>query len=204
MSQTFGERLRFARKNQDMTGPELARRLSVSAQTLSEWERDKYLPTADKLPVLAAAVSVTIDWLLTGREQVDAEVGLQRAGKLVPKVSAQEIHTFTGAARDGAREMVPAHFPCGPRSFQWTIIDRSNGPAIDLGDSVIIDPDGAPEPGDMVLVIVDGKPLFRKWKPRGKRVLLEPLNQDWEADNVPLAAVTMKGVMTEHTRPRRG
>ncbi len=51
MSQTFGERLRFARKNQDMTGPELARRLSVSAQTLSEWERDKYLPTADKLGI---------------------------------------------------------------------------------------------------------------------------------------------------------
>lgn len=100
---SFGERLRAARKERGLSGPELAEQIGVSAQVVSEWERGRYMPGADKLPVLAS-----------------------------------------------------------------------------------------------------GRALFRKWKPRGKKVLLEPLNPDWEPESMLLAGLDVRGVMTEHTRPRRG
>lgn len=113
-----------------------------------------------------------------------------------PSNTVAEVHTY---------------FDCGPNSFVIDIVDRSNAPAIEVGDAVAIDPDVAPRPGDMVLALI--KPaevaVFRRYNLRtgpdgAKYVELQPLNETWDTDLIrgPEDGAVV-GVMTEHVTPRR-
>jgi len=81
MAETIGERLRRVRKDAGLSGPSLAKHLGVSAQTVSEWERDKYLPEAARLAVLAQLLHISVDYLLTGRKDLRFGGGDRGGGK---------------------------------------------------------------------------------------------------------------------------
>lgn len=49
-----------------MKGTELAEAAGVRAHTVWRWESGKFSPDADNLPLIAAALGVSVDWLLTG------------------------------------------------------------------------------------------------------------------------------------------
>lgn len=207
MATTFGERLRKARKDAGHSGPVLAKHLKVSAQTVSEWERDKYLPTADKLVTIARLTNVKVDWLLTGQNGSTVGRG-GTSGRLVPVIPFDDLSSFIPSDESAAntlREKVFTHFPCGNKSFAISIRDNSNSPRFESGDSVIIDPDAEPRPGDMVLAIVDGEPVFRRFRPRGKKVELSPLNSDWDVLHATLDGRSgrLMGTMVEHATARR-
>lgn len=177
--------------------------MDVSPQTVSEWERNKYYPEADKLVLLASNVGSNVNWLLGG---TDGPVpGLASAeGRLVSKIPFDELGGFDPFHPPKVeREKVFTHFPCGKHSFQFTINDRSNAEDYVPGDSVIIDPELPPTPGDMVLMIVGGAPLFRRYRPRGGAVELVPLNSDWEVLSVEGGGARMLGTMTERAQRRR-
>lgn len=205
MSGTFGARLRSARKAIDMSGPSLAKALGVSAQTVSEWERDKYFPEADKVGRIATLLHVKVDWLIIGRDE--PTLGrVTGGGRLVSKVAFGDLAGFDphDLAQHTQRDKVFSHFPCSQHAFQITIADASNATEFLPGDSVIIDPALTPEPGNMVLIVADGVPLFRRLRPRGGLLELVPLNTDWEAQSVKLGrTVRMLGAMSEHSRQRR-
>ena len=206
MASTFGTRLREARKRAKLSGPAVAKHLGVSAQTVSFWDRDVNFPEVAKLIEISELIGIKVDWLLTGKD--GPSEGLAGVvGRIVPKVTAQELANFTPTAEQIAnisRGRVLTHFPCGPKSFQITLWDRSNSPAFDQGDSVVIDPDVRPEPGDMVLAVVDGAALFRRYRPRGEQVELAPLNPDWNTVTCKLEGkARLLGTMSEHSRQRR-
>ncbi|MCL2300614.1 MAG: helix-turn-helix transcriptional regulator [Firmicutes bacterium] len=64
MTICFGESLRRLRKEKSLTQEQLAARLNVSFQTISNWERDESWPDLSMLPVLASFFGVTTDALL--------------------------------------------------------------------------------------------------------------------------------------------
>lgn len=45
------------------TQQDFANKLGVSQQTIAKWENDKGMPTADKLPAIAKALSVPMEAL---------------------------------------------------------------------------------------------------------------------------------------------
>lgn len=202
MAGTFGSRLRQARKAARMSGPDLAKAIGVSNQTVSEWERDLYQPRGERLTALARLTHVRVDWLLSGN---GTELPVLGGGRLVPKIALDELSIFDPRVTDTSeKERVLSHFPCGSYSFQVTLKDNSNAPRFLPGDSVIIDPELEPNPGDMVLVVVGKTPHFRKYKPRGKQLDLEPLNPDWEVVRCTIGKdAVLLGAMSEHTQPRR-
>ena len=61
---TLGERIVHYRKRQGLSQEQLSQRLGVSRQSVSKWERDESLPEADKLPLLAKTLGVSLDTLL--------------------------------------------------------------------------------------------------------------------------------------------
>ena len=61
---TTGERIAKARKAKGLSQEELGARLDVTAQAVSSWERDEYLPETKNLTALADALDVTMDSLL--------------------------------------------------------------------------------------------------------------------------------------------
>ena len=64
----FSERLNKKRKEKKLTQAEVAEKLNVSFQAVSQWERGETSPDIDKLPELADLYNVTTDWLLRGAE----------------------------------------------------------------------------------------------------------------------------------------
>lgn len=63
---TFAERLALARKQRGMTQAEVAEKLGVSFQAVSQWERGETTPEIDKLADIASLFGVTTDHLLRG------------------------------------------------------------------------------------------------------------------------------------------
>lgn len=64
--QRFGETLKQLREQKNVSQEELASRLGVTRQAVSNWERDKSLPDIVMISDIAAVFSVTVDQLLSG------------------------------------------------------------------------------------------------------------------------------------------
>ncbi|MGH8083889.1 MAG: helix-turn-helix domain-containing protein [Lysobacter sp.] len=63
---TFGDRLRAARKAGTLTQDELADLIEVTKSAVSGWENNRELPGFDKLLKLRAALRVSLDSLVCG------------------------------------------------------------------------------------------------------------------------------------------
>lgn len=69
MEPSFGENLAKLRKERGLSQTELAERLHVSRQAVSNWERDKSYPDLDCLRQLTAQLGVSADTLLAGKRR---------------------------------------------------------------------------------------------------------------------------------------
>lgn len=67
---TIGQRIRWARKAQDLNQEALASRLGVTQPTVANWEADVHNPRQLMLAKLAEALAVSLGWL-AGGEQAD-------------------------------------------------------------------------------------------------------------------------------------
>lgn len=62
MNTIFGERLSAIRKKQGLTQEQLAKKMNVSPQAVSKWEKSSY-PDGELLPLLAVTLGVSLDVL---------------------------------------------------------------------------------------------------------------------------------------------
>ena len=62
--QAFGRRIAEARRAAGLTQPDLAEKMGISFQAVSNWERGESMPDIAKLPELAAILGMSIDALL--------------------------------------------------------------------------------------------------------------------------------------------
>ena len=69
MNTTLGKRIAVLRHEKKMKQDELAERLGVSPQAVSKWENDQTCPDISALPLLAEALDVSVDELLTGKKK---------------------------------------------------------------------------------------------------------------------------------------
>ena len=88
----FEKRLVQARKQCGLTQAEVAERLSVSFQAVSQWERGETAPDIGKLPELAAALRVTTDYLLMGADEDPVVMDIQNS--LSDRLFSEE-HMYT-------------------------------------------------------------------------------------------------------------
>lgn len=65
----LGSRLRISREKKRLTQIEVAKILGISNGTLSGYERDYRDPDTETLSKLAQLYDVSLDWLLTGRNE---------------------------------------------------------------------------------------------------------------------------------------
>ena len=66
---TFAKRLASARKAKGVTQSDVAEKLHVSFQAVSLWERGETTPEFDKLADIGVLYDVSLDWLLTGKQE---------------------------------------------------------------------------------------------------------------------------------------
>lgn len=65
---TFGENLKRERKLCGLTQQELADKIGIKQQQLSQWECNKFEPTVSSIVTLAKALDVSFDDLFDGIE----------------------------------------------------------------------------------------------------------------------------------------
>lgn len=206
-TKTFADRLRSAREAAQLTLDAVGKAVGVTAQAVYRWEHGKAMPSADKLSRLARMLNVTPDYLLTGTEPVRHNTAHGRGGgRTVPvymptDVSSGDLSSPVGQAA--------THFPCSPDAFAVVIWDNANAPRYAVGDQVVIDPSVIPEPEDMVLATIAGRPVFARYiigsTNSARHVVLRHINAAWGEHTLSEAAArdAIHGVMTEHATPRR-
>ena len=70
MDTTIGKRIAGLRKEKGLKQETLAEMLGVSGQAVSKWENDQTCPDISLLPQLARILGVTVDELLSGKQEI--------------------------------------------------------------------------------------------------------------------------------------
>lgn len=98
----------------------------------------------------------------------------------------------------------------GPHAFALTVRGESMQPEFREGDTIIIDPDVKPSPGDYVVAMNDeNEATFKKYRPRGINehgqsvIELVPLNEDFPTLRSDFTPIQIIGTLMEHRRYRR-
>lgn len=203
----LSQRIKQARKKARLTQTQLGAACGVTPQSVHGWEKGEFAPNHIALRTIAEVTATTLQWLISGESSPDTnssddKSSMMWVGRVVPSLDWHQIIRFidNGIAPDATAR---SHFLCGPKSFQTVVIDRSNEPHINQGDSVIIDPDLTPVPGDTILVRHGDDLYLRRYRPRDDHVELAPVNPDWPTLKLAPEHANVIGVVAETSRPRR-
>ena len=85
MEMTIGKRISALRREKNLKQDDLAQMLEVSPQAVSKWENDQTCPDISLLPKLAKILGVSVDELLSGKQE------LQPVVTLVPEDQRKDI-----------------------------------------------------------------------------------------------------------------
>ena len=85
METTLGKRIALLRRQKGLKQDELAEQLGISPQAVSKWENDQTCPDISLLPKLAELLGVSVDELLSGKQE------LQPVVRMVPQEQRKDI-----------------------------------------------------------------------------------------------------------------
>lgn len=99
----LADRIDWAIKQADLTGSEVARKLSVTRQAVSHWLQGRNFPSSEKLAQLAKLTGASHEWLTTGRGDpgADAPTIGKLAGDAVARVIARRQAPAANASLGG-------------------------------------------------------------------------------------------------------
>lgn len=219
------ERIKSRRMACGLTQDQVANRVGVTRVAVSHWERGGADPNGRYLNELAAALGVSVDWLLTGKEEGSMGVseppfpGYRNVepaeipqGTRVPILSYVQAGQWRemceqATAFDGSLEYVAAGVSVGSCAFGLWVRGNSMEPDFKEGDLLIVDPDEAPKAGDFVIAKNGSEEAtFKKYRSRGEyddgrpRFELVPLNDDHETLSTDQTHIAIIGVVVEHRR----
>lgn len=200
---TIGDRIRQAREALGLTQPALARRVGVTKSAVNQWEhgQTKRLE-GENLLRCARALGVSPDWLLSGKGPMRPDrvqephrayrVSGVRCLPLLDYVQAGRPRDAIAAMESGVGAVsVPIASDLaaelGPYAFGLVVRGDHMLPFFRPGDVIIIDPDAALRPGDIVLAKLEREelPTLGKYRARGDdengamAFELAPLNEDY-------------------------
>lgn len=81
MEMTIGKRIAALRRKKGLRQDDLAQMLEVSPQAVSKWENDQSCPDISLLPKLAKVLGVSVDELLSGKQESQPVVTLVPEGQ---------------------------------------------------------------------------------------------------------------------------
>lgn len=167
---TLGQRLRQARKAAGLTQQELATRVGVQQQLISNIERDRQKETA-YIVQLALACNVRPEWLAEERGPMVADIADDAPSYLPPVAEAPPLGPLSnvpvvGTTQGGAPDTIwlEEGYPVGysddvldvpakdRNAYALRVVGNSMSPRMREGDYIMIYPNQEAQPGDEVVV----------------------------------------------------
>lgn len=99
----FSSRIRYLRQSAGLTQVQLAEKLGVKKQSISNWENDNIMPSVEMLVRVADYFHVGTDYLLGRSAQDEAVSRAIDAAGLTPR-QLEHIQTLVNDLRDGNRK----------------------------------------------------------------------------------------------------
>lgn len=190
--ETLGTRLKALRKTKKVTQQQLADAIGVSKTSVIYWEKDDNLPKHESLMALSKVLSVTPDFLLSGKSSGNSETNISApfpiSGRLIPVISWVQAGAWTTVEAVPAgtqfEEWLPPNPKCGKHGYGLEVSGESMLPDFRPGDKIYVNPDfqiNDLKTGDLVIVACDGETeaTFKKLIVESNCMYLEPLNPKW-------------------------
>lgn len=132
----------------------------------------------------------------------------------VPVISSVQAGLWREAvdsyAPGAGHDYVVVQADLGSHTFALKVRGDSMEPEFKEGDTIIIDPDIKPSPGDYVVARnEDQEATFKKYRPRGRNaqgidvIELVPLNEDYPILRSDVSPIEIIGTLVEHRRYRK-
>lgn len=142
---------------------EIAEKLNVSQQTLTNWKNRGVPATA--FSSVARLLEVPIEVLLSP----PGSVSVSGKTKLIPLINWVHAGEWTEICDTTFDEYIPTVHPCSDRSFCLRVEGDSMLPVFHQGDIVFVDPERQPQPGRYVVAIKgeDNEATLKKYRALG-------------------------------------
>lgn len=110
---TLGGRMSLCRENRGMSVEEAAGHLGVLAESWEAWERDRDVPRANRLSMIAGLLGVTPSWLLSGQGAGPVEVKTTEPDDLLRAVkdASEEVAALNKRIDDIAARLAQRNKP---------------------------------------------------------------------------------------------
>lgn len=102
---TIGDRIKKARKENNLTLTDINNMTGLSTGNLSELENNKFMPSANALILLKKVLNVSIDWMLTGESGDSNSFKEGFYSKCLVKESKEEEYPL----RDNEKELIEGY-----------------------------------------------------------------------------------------------
>lgn len=195
----FSNRLNEALNNKGLPirgrATELANFFKITPKAASKWVNGEALPDTKRIIDLASWLHVSVEWLLTGKEnpvKLDNNVDLSQKipldGRPIPVISwvaAGSFDPIETVLRDAKTdEYLPPLKECGKNGYGLIVTGISMSPKFEIGDRIYVNPDIQTFDlisGDLVIVSCcgDTEATFKKLIIEGGVQYLQPINPDW-------------------------
>jgi SOS-response transcriptional repressor LexA len=202
------------RKERKLTQKQLGKLVGVSDVTIGYWEKGQNSPGGLSLTKLASYFGVSESYLLTGKEEVSNVSAGSIGAMQVPIISWVQAGQWTAEcdARnlDGTTDYILTTDIHSLASFALKVKGKSMEPEFREGDTIVVDPELYPAPGEYVIATNGGgEATFKRYRSRGVSETgddvfeLVPLNDDYATLNSAIEPISIIGVVVEHRRKMR-
>ena len=96
----FAKRLRYLRQSRELNQVQLAEKLGVKKQSISNWENDNIMPSVEMLEKIADLFQVSADYLLGREEKSENSIQTLDVTGLTPR-QLEHIRLLVDDLREG-------------------------------------------------------------------------------------------------------
>lgn len=175
----ISKKVKNLRNSLNLNQSDFAEKVGVKLQTISDWERGRTEPDINQLISISQTCSVTLDWLLTGKESTftppiadlnklsgNSKIVEMQMYPVVNRVTAGNYDVLIEA--DNVCEYIPLTlkrkncFLLEVEGDSMTCDDNSK--SIQAGDYLLVDTTEIPVHGDVVVVLIDsGRQMVKQF-----------------------------------------
>lgn len=186
----MGERIAETREKAGLTPSAMAKAIGVTQSAIAQWESDETKPSIGNLLKFVDATGGSLDYILRDIEDGSTihRFDPKEHAPLLNKVEAGRWgNVVTPFALPANPQYVELHKKPHGVAIALEIDGYSMSPEFEPPDIIVIDTGLEPQPGDLVVAVVNGDAdaTFKRYRPRGMGdddqpvIELAPINPDF-------------------------